>query len=140
MQKENPTCSAQRIQGELGKLQLSELDRILNDTEENAPGKKVIIALHHHPFYYDYFLKLRDDDLFKKVIMNENMENSRINCLLFGHKHLEKRFSGEDSKESKYNIDIIFASGSTTERDNNGKLVIPIIDLENNSVTRESIS
>ncbi len=126
-------------QGELGKQQLSELDRMLNDIEQNSPEKKVILALHHHPFYYNYLLKLRDDDLFKKVIMDEDKGDSRINCLLFGHKHSEKRFSGDNSKEAKYNIDVIYASGSSTERNDDGKLVIPIIDLNSNSINRELI-
>ena len=127
-------------QGELGKQQLSELDRILNNIEENEPEKKVIVALHHHPFYYNYFLKLRDDELFKKVVMDEDRGDSRINCLLFGHKHTEKRFSDQPSKEAKYNIDVIYASGSSTERNDNGKLVIPVIDLNNNSVNRVLIA
>ncbi len=132
-------------QGELGEQQLSELDRILDSIEENEPDKKVVVALHHHPFYYNYFLKLRDDDLFKKVIMDEDKGDSRINCLLFGHKHAEKRFSGQSnkkakhSKESKYNIGVIYASGSSTERDDNGKFVVPIIDLDSNVIKRELI-
>ena len=133
-------------QGELGEQQLSELDRILDSIEENEPEKKVIVALHHHPFYYNYFLKLRDDELLKKVIMDENKGDSRINCLLFGHKHSEKRFSDKQnkksktSKEDKYNIDVIYASGSSTERGDDGKLVIPIINLADNSIDRVLIA
>ena len=127
-------------QGELGKQQLSELDRILNDIEDNYPSLKVIVALHHHPFYYNYFLKLRDDDLFKEVIMDEDRGDSRIDCLLFGHKHSEKRFSGKSSKEKKYNIGMIYASGSSTERNDKGKLIIPVINLDRNSIKRYSIT
>lgn len=127
-------------QGELGEQQLSELDRILDDIEENHSSMKVVVALHHHPFYYNYFLKLRDDDLLKKVIMDESRGDSRIDCLLFGHKHTEKRFSGESSKESKYNIGVIYASGSSTERTDDGELIVPIIDLVENTVTRTSIA
>lgn len=127
-------------QGELGEQQLIELDRILNDVEENYPSRKVVVALHHHPFYYNYFLKLRDDELFKKVIMDEDKGDSRINCLLFGHKHAEKRFTGNNSKEEKYNIDVIYASGSSTERTDNGDLIIPVIDLENNSISTFNIT
>jgi 3',5'-cyclic AMP phosphodiesterase CpdA len=107
-------------QGKLGKAQLSELDRILDEQRNNNPDQKIVIALHHHPFYYNYFLELRDSDLFKKVI------DKRINCLLFGHKHVENRF---DDKQIQYGIDIIYASGSSTERDENGHLSIPVIDL-----------
>jgi len=127
-------------QGELGGQQLSELDRILDDIEESHADLKVVVALHHHPFYYNYFLKLRDDDLLKKVIMDESRGDSRIDCLLFGHKHTEKRFSGESSKESKYNIGVIYASGSSTERTDEGELIVPIIDLIENSVSRTKIA
>jgi 3',5'-cyclic AMP phosphodiesterase CpdA len=114
-------------QGELGKQQLSELDRILNEIEGTQPEKKVVVALHHHPFYYNYFLKLRDDELFKKVITDEEAGDSRVDCLLFGHKHSEKRFP---SKEEKYNTGLIYASGATTERHEDGKMKIPVIDLD----------
>lgn len=123
-------------QGELGKQQLSELDRILNDIEEFKPEAKIIVALHHHPFYYNYFLKLRDDNLFKKVIMDEDRQDSRIDCLLFGHKHVEKRFLGESGKQEKYNIGTIYASGSSTERNIKGKMILPVIDVETNLIKR----
>ncbi|MEN8265220.1 MAG: metallophosphoesterase, partial [Nitrospirota bacterium] len=58
-------------QGKLGKNQLRNLDKLLDDLEDESNKTKVIIAMHHHPFYYDYFLKLRDDDLFKEVITRE---------------------------------------------------------------------
>ena len=101
----------------------------------------MIIAMHHHPFYYNYFLKLRDDDLFKKVITREVEGTSRANCVMFGHKHVEKRFNDPgDSKEEKYGIDVILSSGSTTERHSNGKMVVPVIDLNNNKVIRHKIA
>lgn len=128
-------------QGKLGEDQLRNLDKLLDDLEDETSDTKVIIAMHHHPFYYSYFLKLRDDDLFKKVITREEDRTSRANCVMFGHKHVEKRFNDPgDSKEDKYSIDVIFASGSTTERDSNGKLVVPVIDLKMNKITRHKIT
>jgi len=128
-------------QGKLGKNQLRNLDKLLDDLEDGSNETKVIIALHHHPFYYNYFLKLRDDNLFKKVITREENETSRANCVMFGHKHVEKRFNDpNDSKEKKYGIDLIFASGSTTERHSNGKMAIPVIDLNNKTVTKHNIA
>jgi len=120
-------------QGELGKQQLNTLNYHLDDIEQNYPEYKVIVALHHHPFYYNFFLKLRDDELFKEVIMDQTSGDPRIDCLLFGHKHDENRFK---SKQRKYNIPVIYASGSTVERNEEGKLVIPIIDLDTKSVER----
>ena len=129
-------------QGKLGKDQLRNLDKLLDDLEDDSADTKVIIALHHHPFYYDYFLKLRDDELFKQVITIEEDGTSRANCLLFGHKHVEKRFNKppSNSKEKKYGIDVIFASGATTERDNKGKMVIPVINLDTNKIVRHKVS
>jgi len=120
-------------QGELGKQQLNTLNYHLDDIEQNHPEYKVIIGLHHHPFYYNFFLKLRDDELFKKVITDKDSGDSRIDCLLFGHKHDERRFP---EKEMKFNISVIYASGSTTERNENGRFVIPVIDLDTNGVER----
>lgn len=114
-------------QGELGKQQLAELDRILNEIESSEPDRTVVLALHHHPFYYNYFLKLRDDALFKKVITDEDRGDSRVDCVLFGHKHSEKRFP---DKEQKYNTKLIYASGSSTERQDDGKMKVPVIDLD----------
>lgn len=128
-------------QGKLGKNQLRNLDKLLNDLEDGSSETKVIIAMHHHPFYYNYFLKLRDDDLFKKVITREESGTSRVNCVMFGHKHVGKRFNDPtDSKEEKYGIDVIFASGSTTERHSNGKMIVPVIDLNNNKVSKHNIA
>ena len=120
-------------QGELGKQQLNTLNYHLDDIEQNHPEYKVIIGLHHHPFYYNFFLKLRDDELFKKVIMDKDSGDSRIDCLLFGHKHDERRFP---EKEMKFNTSVIYASGSTVERNENGRFIIPVIDLTTNEVER----
>jgi len=129
-------------QGKLGEDQLRNLDKLLDDLEDDSAAAKVIIALHHHPFYYNYFLKLRDDELFKKVITIEADGTSRANCLLFGHKHVEKRFNKppNDNKEEKYGIDVIYASGATTERDNKGKMVVPVINLDTNKIVRHKVA
>lgn len=128
-------------QGKLGKNQLRNLDKLLNDLEDESSETKVIIAMHHHPFYYRYFLKLRDDELFKKVITREESGTSRANCVMFGHKHVAKRFNDEsDSKEKKYGIDIIFASGSSTERHSSGKMFIPAVDLAKGTITKHRVA
>jgi 3',5'-cyclic AMP phosphodiesterase CpdA len=127
-------------QGKLGEDQLRNLDKLLDDIEDSSRETKVIVTLHHHTFYYNYFLKLRDDDLFKKVITREKDGTSRINCVMFGHKHVENRFNDlNDSKEEKYGIDVVFASGSTTERHSSGKMVVPVIDLSKNEIAKYEI-
>jgi len=121
-------------QGELGKQQLNNLNYHLDDIEQNHPEYKVVLCLHHHPFFTSsYFMKLRDADAFKDVIMDKDSGDSRVDCLLFGHKHDEKRLA---KKEKEYNASVIYASGSTVERNEEGKLIIPVIDLDTKSVER----
>lgn len=112
-------------QGKLGEDQLEKLDQILNEISDNH---KVVLALHHHPFYYNYFLKLRDSFLFKKIIAG------RVNCILFGHKHVEQRLY------PSMQIDMVYAAGSTVNRGYDGEMAVPIIDLEENSIIHYSVS
>lgn len=112
-------------QGKLGEDQLRNLDQILNEISDNH---KVVLALHHHPFYYSYFLKLRDSFLLKKIIV------SRVNCVLFGHKHVEERLY------PSMDIDMVHAAGSIVERGYDGKMTIPVIDLNQNSIKHYSVS
>ena len=127
-------------QGKLGKKQLHKLDEILDDIKDETPEQKIIVALHHHPFYFNYTKKLRDEKEFKKIIFDEDHDHARINGLLFGHKHVAQRFDIEMNKEKKYHIDMIYASGSSTERDDNGDLLISIIDVDTNTVEEIAIS
>lgn len=98
-------------QGCIGRRQLNNLNAIIEEIKENSANAKITVALHHHPFYYKYFLALRDADNFKKVVGDITGKNQKIDCLLFGHKHASKRFA---DKEKKYNIPIIYASHKTT--------------------------
>jgi predicted MPP superfamily phosphohydrolase len=111
-------------QGKLGDDQLRNLDQLLND----APKSKVILALHHHPFYYSYFLKLRDDKLFKSVI------DGRVDCILFGHKHVEQRLY------PSMDIGMVHAAGSVVERGEDGALMMDLIDLDVNSVEHYKVA
>ncbi len=120
-------------QGELGDVQCNALDEILDRLDK--AGKRAVVALHHHPFFYNDLLELRDDKKFKEIIKRQGRNGaSRVKCVLFGHKHVEKRLQ---DKESEYGIDVIFASGATTERrsDYDNNLVVPIIDLQDNEIT-----
>ena len=61
----------------------------------------------------------------------------RVNALLFGHKHLEHRFNDpEENKEELYGIDLIYASGQSVERHEDGKMVLPVIDTWDMSIQR----
>lgn len=73
--------------GELGKKQLTSLNKLLAGQELH--GKKKVVYLHHHPF--DGKGKahmLKDYKKFKKVVEN------RIDCLLFGHNHDGNQYPG----------------------------------------------
>jgi 3',5'-cyclic AMP phosphodiesterase CpdA len=102
-------------EGEIGKIQLMELNSNIERIKRDFPNDKIIVYLHHHPFFYGAFglLRLKDADAFKEVIKN------KINILLFGHKHVEKRFNDnttpDSNKEKKYGINIILASKKSTD-------------------------
>ena len=133
MLEEMHTTHAWGAQGELGDAQCNTLDDILDHLDRK--GKRAIVALHHHPFFYNKFLQLRDDEAFKAIINRRGSSGaSRVKCILFGHKHFEKRLS---NKEAEYGIDVIFASGATTEprADYDNKLVVPVVDLQHNQIT-----
>lgn len=68
----------------------------------------VIVFCHHHPFYYSYFLRLKDARAFINILVGQ------IAMLLFGHRHVERRFQ---NKERKYHIPFIHAAGSTVKLD-----------------------
>jgi len=124
-------------EGELGEEQLTALSRILDDLEERENIEHVIVALHHHPFDYKRFHVLRDADRLMEVIHGERGSPSRVSGLLFGHKHLEMRFDSPPlDYESRYGIDLIYAAGSTVERDESGKMTLPVIDLQEMDIRR----
>lgn len=93
-------------EGELGQEQLRELSALIKLRKDEHPHLKIIVCLHHHPFYYNLFLRLKDADDLKEVVAGS------VHGILFGHKHKAGRFH---EKQNKYTIPIIFASGSSTE-------------------------
>ncbi len=124
-------------QGFLGKAQLQKLDRILDELAENPEIENVVLTMHHHPFDYLFYHGLRDDADLKGVIARRRDAPPRVNVLLFGHKHLEKRFNDpEDDKEDLFGIDMIYASGQSVERKSDGKMVLPVIDLKDKTIER----
>ena len=124
-------------QGYLGLKQLQKLDLLLDDLAENPAVENVILVLHHHPFDYLFYHGLRDHADLKGVISRREGQPPRVNALLFGHKHLDHRFNDpEDNKEELFGIDLIFASGQTVERDENGKMTLPVINLEDKTIQR----
>lgn len=124
-------------QGYLGLKQLQKLDLILDELGDNPAVENIVLLLHHHPFDYLFYHALRDHADLKGVIARRMDAPPRVNVLLFGHKHLDHRFNDpEDNKETLFGIDLIYASGQSVERDEEGKMVIPVIDLEAKTINR----
>ncbi len=124
-------------QGYLGKVQLQKLDQILDELAENPAVENIVLTMHHHPFDYLFYHGLRDEADLKGVIARRRDAPPRVNVLLFGHKHIENRFNDpEENKEELFGIDMIYASGQTVERKSDGKMVLPVIDLENTTIHR----
>jgi 3',5'-cyclic AMP phosphodiesterase CpdA len=124
-------------QGCLGLRQLQKLDQLLDELADNPAVEKVILAMHHHPFDYLFYHGLRDHEDLKGIVSRRKGESPRVNALLFGHKHLDHRFNDpEDNKEDLYGIELIFASGSTVERNAQGKMTLPVIDLDDMTIQR----
>ena len=116
MEEERGGADGLGAEGEIGKEQLHELNYTLESIRKENPTDKIIVYLHHHPFYYNNFLRLKDADDLKEVIRARENDSGnlikKVNVLLFGHKHDEKRF---ESKEKKYGIDLILASKKSTD-------------------------
>lgn len=123
-------------QGKLGTEQIAAFDELLDSLARTHPQAKVVVALHHHPFFYDTFQKIRDDAEFKAILAKPG-RNLRLIALLFGHEHVEKRFNepGND-KEAKYGIGVVYAAGAAFKPNASGKLVVPVLDVDAGSLQR----
>jgi len=137
MAKEIKNIELWGAQGNLGEEQLQKLDQMLEDQAANPAVENVFVILHHHPFDFLYYHGLRDQADLKGVISRRINQPPRVNGLLFGHKHIENRFNDpEENKEELFGIDLIYASGQTVERDQEGKMVIPVINVEEKTIKR----
>lgn len=129
-------------EGHLGSAQLDKLNRMLDS--DSVRGKKVILYLHHHPFYYGYsvrpdigdknffrYLKVRFTRLFRRLKDAHSLcqiIRDRVDVLCFGHMHLGLDCSGESGK---YGIKLALDGGSTTcTEDDSDRMRCRIIDLD----------
>ncbi|MFO8035360.1 MAG: metallophosphoesterase [Anaerolineales bacterium] len=127
-------------QGELGEDQLARLDQTLKNVEDDPGVENIILALHHHPFQTEFSSQLRDADAFLEVISGDGKGTSRVDCLLFGHKHVELRFNRPpEDKESQLGIDLIYNGGSTVERNQEGDMIVPVIDIREMEIRRYKV-
>jgi len=99
--------------GTIGCDQLRRLHDIITaiekrrEPENGNERSKIIVYLHHHPFYHVPFMILKDEKVFHNVIKN------RIDVLLFGHHHRENDFSGHRTSLSYGQI--VYCSGKSTD-------------------------
>ena len=141
MAEEFSTVELWGAQGNLGMDQLNKLDLILDELAENPVIEKILLILHHHPFDYLFYHGLRDHANLKGVISRRIGLPPRVNVMLFGHKHLEHRFNDpEENKEELFGIDMIYASGQTVERNSEGNMIVPVINLEDFTIQRFEVN
>jgi 3',5'-cyclic AMP phosphodiesterase CpdA len=116
MEAETGIYDSYGAEGEMGKDQIDDLNYYIEDIKSHSPNDKIILYLHHHPFFYNHFMRLKDADKLKEVIRIRSDDEAntikKVNILLFGHKHAEKQLK---PKESKYGIDLILASKKSTD-------------------------
>ncbi len=97
--------------GEIGKAQLKDLEKLLKEEKVTRCDKRVVY-LHHHPFttgpwyirwWRAIFHGLDDAKQLKKILKSSN-----IDALLFGHNHVGKAWNG------KLGIKHVYDAGSST--------------------------
>ena len=128
-------------EGHLGASQLDKLNRLLDS--HALSGKKIVLYLHHHPFYYGYSVMpdVGDGHPLKHLVARltrpfRRMQDAyslcqiirdRVQVVLFGHMH-----EGLDcsSESGKYGIRLALDGNSSTDADNNhDRLRYRIVDL-----------
>lgn len=129
-------------EGHLGSAQLDRLNHMLDS--DLVRDKKVVLYLHHHPFYYGYsvrpdigdkdffwHLKVRFTRLFRRLKDAYSLcqiIRDRVDVLCFGHMHLGLDCSGESGK---YGIKLALDGGSTTcTEGDSDRMRCRIIDLD----------
>lgn len=103
--------------GELGKIQLQDLDEELN----KESSKNCVIYLHHHPFAPKMFHELKDSPELGKIVQKHT---AKIKAILFGHNHDGDVWNGE------WNIKRCYDAGSATGKEDSVPKV-RVIDLDN---------
>lgn len=129
-------------EGHIGASQLDRLNRLLDS--DAVAGKKVVLYLHHHPFYYGYSVMpdVGDRNVYKHLVARltrpfRRMKDAyslcriirdRVQVLLFGHMHEGLDCSDESGK---YGIRLALDGGSTTDTENvHDRLRCRVIDLD----------
>jgi predicted MPP superfamily phosphohydrolase len=97
-------------EGELGKLQLNRLEKMLKKPE--VMNRKKVVYLHHHPFDFKLGMQLRDHNDLKDIVEN------RVDLLLFGHYHADPVSAGK-IYHGAWGIRRCYNAGSSTHKNGN---------------------
>jgi len=92
--------------GWLGKSQLDKLEVAIQKVKQKRPDATIVLYMHHHPFYFNFryrAMKLHDRQRLHQMIAN------KVDILLFGHNHVEKRLQ---EQERKHGIAIVQVFGN----------------------------
>lgn len=81
-------------QGELGKRQIRDLDKLLRSTKVKKCRKRVIY-LHHHPFDAYLLHQLKDSDELREALGGIMKDKISIDAILYGHNHAGKIHNGK---------------------------------------------
>lgn len=92
--------------GWLGTPQLDKLDAAIKKIKQKSPNSTIVLYMHHHPFYFNF--RFRAMQLFDRQRLHQMIGN-KVDILLFGHNHVEKRLQDQ---ERKHGIDIIQVFGN----------------------------
>jgi 3',5'-cyclic AMP phosphodiesterase CpdA len=120
--------------GELGKRQIKQLDyelRKLDVERKSNPNLRVVVYLHHHPFYYNSFMALKDHEDLKDVLRarKATTPTHSVALLLFGHKHENRELP---DKGDKYGIGGVFAAHKSTDmkKGDKGLPVYKVVEID----------
>lgn len=98
--------------GWLGTPQLDKLEAAIQKIKHKSPNSTVILYMHHHPFYFNF--RFRAMQLHDRQRLH-NMIANKVDILLFGHNHVEKRLHDQ---ERKHGIDIVQVFGNCVHDSN----------------------
>jgi len=85
--------------GQIGQPQLKKFAEQL--MAPRADHERVVVCLHHHPFYREVGHRLNDSAAFQKTVYG------RAHVVMFGHRHRSERW------RDKLGVPIVYASGQT---------------------------
>ena len=126
--------------GAIGSFQMrkmvTEIDKAMSS------GKKVVVLVHHHPFYRGELaapvMEMEDSREFMTAI------KGKVDVLCFGHKHKSDCWSfvsnqDRDGYSEKYQVPWILASGKSNDRTKDGKLFFREVEISRTGISMSEV-